>query len=958
MAAPAWAQTARVQIVHNSADPAAAVVDVYVEQISTDDPAVDDLAFRNATPFIDLPAGQELTLTIAPGSSFSAADGIASFPATLVEGETYSIVASGVLDPSQFEANPDGRSTAFTLLVADGAQETSADPSEVQFNVGHGSTDAPTVDVVARGVGTLVDDAAYTDITPYIGVPAAAYTLDVTTEDGETVVATFAADLSFARGQALTILASGFLSPENDQDGSAFGLLLVFPNGGTALLPASAPTATVQIIHNAADPAAAVVDIYIEEFEGDEPVIDDLAFRTSTGFLELPGDVELTITIAPGDSESAADGIASFPTTLAAGGIFSVIANGVLDPSQFEANPNGRDIGFTLFVDDDAQQISADPSQVQFAVVHGSTDAPTVDVIARDVTLLVDGATYSDITPYIGVPPASYILDVAVGGTDTVVASFEADLSAAAGGALTILASGFLSPENDQDGEAFGLLAVFPDGTAALLPAVMATETARAQIIHNAADPAAEVVDIYIEEISTDEPAVEDLVFRTATPFIDLPAEQELTITVAPGNSESAADGIASFPATLTANGTFSIIANGVLDPSQFEANPNGRDIGFTLFIDDDAQEASTNDFEVQFAVVHGSTDAPTVDVVARDVARLVDNATYGDITPYIGVAPDGYFLQVTLGEDNDAVVATFAADLSAAVGGALTVLASGFLSPENDQDGEAFGLLAVFPDGTAALLPPRDGTLNAENTTPLTVAPGGSIAYDYAVTNNVSVDDAGQIWFVAEQGGEVIAEEEVRTGNVPGDATVTASFVQNVPGNVMPGAYTYRLRIGDFPATVLDENVFEVTVRGTAREGTANARAVVEAWEVTDATPWRLVAKDVFAASERADDVPAEDGLSTSSQSALPTETALTGAYPNPFSRAATVAFALPEAVDVRLAVYDVLGREVARLVDGQVEAGRHQATLDGAALANGIYIVRLAAGAVVRTERVTLVR
>jgi hypothetical protein len=59
-----------------------------------------------------------------------------------------------------------------------------------------------------------------------------------------------------------------------------------------------------------------------------------------------------------------------------------------------------------------------------------------------------------------------------------------------------------------------------------------------------------------------------------------------------------------------------------------------------------------------------------------------------------------------------------------------------------------------------------------------------------------------------------------------------------------------------------------------------------------------------------------------------------------------------------VRLAVYDVLGREVAVLVDGERPAGRHEAVLDGRMLPSGVYLVRLAAGGEVRTRAVTLAR
>jgi hypothetical protein len=67
---------------------------------------------------------------------------------------------------------------------------------------------------------------------------------------------------------------------------------------------------------------------------------------------------------------------------------------------------------------------------------------------------------------------------------------------------------------------------------------------------------------------------------------------------------------------------------------------------------------------------------------------------------------------------------------------------------------------------------------------------------------------------------------------------------------------------------------------------------------------------------------------------------------YPNPFSSTARVVFHLSEATIVRLAVYDATGREVTILSNGYHEAGRHEAQLDAADLAEGTYIVQLATG------------
>ncbi len=83
-----------------------------------------------------------------------------------------------------------------------------------------------------------------------------------------------------------------------------------------------------------------------------------------------------------------------------------------------------------------------------------------------------------------------------------------------------------------------------------------------------------------------------------------------------------------------------------------------------------------------------------------------------------------------------------------------------------------------------------------------------------------------------------------------------------------------------------------------------------------------------------------------------------LSPAYPNPFARSTTLGFALAEGGPVRLVVYDLLGREVARLADRPMAAGEHTVTLDGARLPAGSYVVRLEAEGRVETQRVTLVR
>jgi hypothetical protein len=90
----------------------------------------------------------------------------------------------------------------------------------------------------------------------------------------------------------------------------------------------------------------------------------------------------------------------------------------------------------------------------------------------------------------------------------------------------------------------------------------------------------------------------------------------------------------------------------------------------------------------------------------------------------------------------------------------------------------------------------------------------------------------------------------------------------------------------------------------------------------------------------------------------ALPTAYTLEGSYPNPFNPVTVLRYGLPESADVRLVVYDVLGRSVARLVAAPQSAGWHEATFDGSLLPSGVYLYRLEAGSFTQSRTMLLVK
>ena len=102
------------------------------------------------------------------------------------------------------------------------------------------------------------------------------------------------------------------------------------------------------------------------------------------------------------------------------------------------------------------------------------------------------------------------------------------------------------------------------------------------------------------------------------------------------------------------------------------------------------------------------------------------------------------------------------------------------------------------------------------------------------------------------------------------------------------------------------------------------------------------------------------QDNLTTGINGTVeqPSQVVLLSSYPNPFNPETTIRFDVREAQQVRLAVFDLLGREIALLVNGRVEVGRHEVRFQAGDLPSGTYFIRLVTATDVAVRKIVLMK
>lgn len=321
------------------------------------------------------------------------------------------------------------------------------------------------------------------------------------------------------------------------------------------------------------------------------------------------------------------------------------------------------------------------------------------------------------------------------------------------------------------------------------------------QAVYNVADPALSSVDFYIILVGVVFDSLPNVAYQNVTGTLASPiAGLPITIGVAPGNSGSVEDTIKSFSVFLENDKNFMAIGAGVVDPAQFAANPDGRDIGIEAFIIDDSRLESSVSGDVQFVITHGVTDAPTVDVrLANGGATLVNDLAYGDFSEYVSLTPGEYTLEVV--DQNDQLLGKFRTDLSAYRDSALVVALSGFLDPSANQNGPEFSMFGGTRGSTKILFEKLPIVGIGDDSNP--VVTSYRLEQNYPNPFNPSTTIA----FALPNAGQVKLAIYDITGKLV-DTIVDQPFGAGVhqvkweAGNIPSGVYFYQLETINFTQT------------------------------------------------------------------------------------------------------------------------------------------------------------
>ncbi len=387
---------AKVRVLHASPD--APAVDVFVNDkaIATNAP------FKAATGFSTISAGRGSVKVNPTGSSASVINATPDFN----QNRSYTIIAANkvaAIEP--------------IVIDDDGAQPAAG---QVKVRVVHGAPSAPAVDIYVTapaaalaGATPTLPNVPFKTVSSVLQIAAANYQIRVTVAGSKTPVFD-SGSVALAGGSDLVLVAV-------DQSGgnSPISLIGLTADPATPKIELNDISSKLRVMH--ASPDAPNVDVLVDN----AVALSNVPYPANSDFLSVPSGARNVKVNAAGSSTT----VINVNPTLAAGKAYTAYAVGFLAAIE------------PLLVEDNLAAATANNAKIR--VIHGSPDAPRVDVLANNAKVLGD-IPFKTASDYLVVPAGAYNFKVNLAGTTTTAT--QADVTLAAGRVYTAIAIGSANP--------------------------------------------------------------------------------------------------------------------------------------------------------------------------------------------------------------------------------------------------------------------------------------------------------------------------------------------------------------------------------------------------------------------------------------------------------------------------------------------------------------------------------
>ncbi len=399
----------------------------------------EDLSYGTVTDYGGVAAG-ERTVRITPASDTE--ETVFEGSVSVASDTGYTIAATGELGAD------DDRSFTPQVLTDD---VTDPGDNNARLRLLHASPDAPAVDVRLLAGDQLVatfDGVAFGQASTAT-VPLGEYTVEIrgdTPDDDGDVVAAY--DLDLANGGTYSAFAVGYLSPESVPDDVSgergFDLRVTRDDGGTQQVEAVPAQAAFRVAH--LSPNAPSVDVLTDEMLA----LSDLAFGDVSEYRPA-GSGGRPVEIRPADDPQTNVFAGRIP--FESGVDYTVAAVGEVGDGDFPFEP--------VTLRDDNDPPGAETARVR--LVHAVPDAPAVEVVAGDGSVVFDGLAYGN-GAYTELPAGEYSLSVySDTGDNEGEPITTVDVAAEGNAVYTLFAAGYLTADDEPADTALRVVSVRDD---------------------------------------------------------------------------------------------------------------------------------------------------------------------------------------------------------------------------------------------------------------------------------------------------------------------------------------------------------------------------------------------------------------------------------------------------------------------------------------------------------------